>query len=85
MKFFLSGFLVVSMTPEQMDSLRDDFDDYKTLTYDEVRIEWTLNTSGYMWRTMKRKDYRMNKVWANIGKLQLPIAVAQSESFPLLL
>lgn len=71
-KIFLSCFPAISLTPGEVDLLREEFDDYKTVTDDEVDTESCSMEIEYkdMYGNMvKKKDYKLDKVWGNIGKL----------------
>ena len=65
--FFLYCFPAVSLTPAQIDSLRDEFDDYKTLTDDEMHIKNCSVNIKYkdMYGTAVKKDYTE---WIKLGK-----------------
>ena len=75
MKYFLNKFPALSFTSAETDSLREEFDDYKTLTDEEVKIESCsidIEYKDYLGNVVKNKDYRMDKIWGNIGHLQSP-------------
>ena len=64
-KFFLNRFPVVSLSPTEIDSLRDEFDDYKTLTDDEVCIESCSVDIEYMEIKLQRKTIE----WTKFGQI----------------
>ena len=69
-----------------MRLLRDEFDDFKTLTEADVDIESCAVDNEYrdMYGvTVKKKDYKMDRIWANIGKLTSATAKCVKH-FPLL-
>ena len=64
----------MSFTSVETDSLRDEFDDYKTLTDEEVNIESCSVDIEYkdsLGNMVKKKDYKMDMIWGNIGHLKL--------------
>ena len=75
-KYFVYRFPALSLTPNEIDSLRDEFDDYKTLSDEEVDVESCLVNIEY-----KDSFGNLDAVWGNIGNLQSP-ASEGSQRFP---
>lgn len=71
----MNRFPALSFTSAEMDSLREEFDDYKTLTEEEADIQSCSVEIEYkdsLGNLVKKNDYRIDKIWGNIGHLHLP-------------
>lgn len=82
-RFFVENFPCVSLTANEMDTLREEFDDYKTLKDEQVDIESCLVSIEYkdsFGNHVKKTDYKMDRIWGNISQLKL----AGSHRFSLL-
>ncbi len=65
MKYFFNHFPSLSFTSVETDSLRDEFDDYKTLTDEEVNIESCSVDIEYkdsLGNMVKNKDYKIDMI-----------------------
>ena len=74
-KYFINKFPFLAETPSEMDVLRDEFDDYKTMKDDEIDFESSSVDIEYRdiyGNLVKKKDYEMDKIWGLIGQLKSP-------------
>ena len=83
-KFFLNRFPVLALTSPQIDTLREEFDDYKSMKETEIKLDSCTIDIQYKDISnvlVKKKDYLLDKIWGMLGQLPSPVLASSSRFF----